>query len=182
MKTYLLLFLIFSLLLRFSSGEDVHAVVKPNLREHSAPTVYAAASSDFAAPPNPIVRYLVAKANALPLLLLPHPLLLVPPLLVPLLLVPAGIFRTSFQEISSIQCLITWTIMLVLLEGSSLTTPSSPPLSFSLVSGTPETLPQGRRRSQPSSARLPTKPPVIINYYFGKKKNFGSIFKHKFWI
>ena len=137
-----------------------NAVVKP--KEHSAPTVYAAASTDGAAPPKLTVG-VVAKASALPLL--PLPLLLVPPLLGPLHLVPAGIFRASFQEISSIKCLSTWTITLVLLEGSSLTTPSSPPLSFSLVSGTPETLPQGRRRSQPSSAKLPTKPLLIIDHY-----------------
>lgn len=145
-----------------------NAVNKPG--EHSAPTVYAEARLDGAVTLHLTVGK-VAKASALQLPLLPLPLLLVPPLLAPLPLVPAGIFRTSFQEISSIKCFCTWTISLVLLEGSSLTTPSSPPLSFSLVSETPETMPQGRRRSQPFSARLPTKPLVMITtlrfrYYY----------------
>ena len=88
-------------------------VVNPYPREPSAPTVYAVARLDGAAPPK-LTAGMVAKASALPLplLLLPLPLLLLPlllvlPLLVPLLLVPAGIFLASFQEISSIKCLST---------------------------------------------------------------------------
>lgn len=111
--------------------------------ELSAPTVYAAASSDGAVTPKLTVSSLAAKASA-----------------VVLLLAPPVIFQASFQDLSSTTCLNIEMIMLVPLEVSTLMMPLSMPLSLSLASAPPETLPQGRKKSLPSLVRLPTRPPV----------------------
>ena len=116
--------------------------VVAKLEEHSAPTVYAAASSAGAVTPNHTVSSLAAKASALPVVLL---------------LDPPAIFRASFQVLSSMICLSIGMMPLVLLEVSTLTTPLSPLQSPSPVLAPPETPPRGRRRSPPSSARLPMK-------------------------
>lgn len=123
-----------------------NVVDKPE--ELSAPTVYAAASSDGAVTLNLTVSSLAAKASA-----------------AVLLLAPLVIFQASFQDLSSMTCLNIEMIMLVPLEVSTLMMPLSMPLSLSLASAPPETPPQGRKKSPPSLVRLPTRPLVISDYF-----------------